>query len=59
MSATLPHPKHFHDLVAEVVDDLDGDAAGFGLGKGRDVSLCRVSQAWALISALRVVLSDF
>lgn len=26
--------EHFHDFVAEVVDDLDGDAAGLGLGEG-------------------------
>ena len=27
-------PEDFHDFVAEVVDDLDGDAAGGGLGEG-------------------------
>ena len=26
-------PEHLHHLVAEVVDDLDGDAAGGGLGE--------------------------
>ena len=28
------HPEYLHHLVAEVVDDLDGDAARFGLGEG-------------------------
>ena len=28
------HSKDFHDLVAEVVDDFDGDTAGLGFGKG-------------------------
>ena len=27
-------PKDLHHLVPKVVDDLDGDAAGFGLGEG-------------------------
>jgi hypothetical protein len=26
--------EHLHHLVAEVVDDFHGDAAGFGLGEG-------------------------
>jgi hypothetical protein len=26
--------KHFHHLIAEVVDDFDGDAAGGGCGEG-------------------------
>src|SRR3954469_921338 len=28
------HPEHLHDLVAQVVDDLDGDPAGARLLKG-------------------------
>jgi hypothetical protein len=28
------HPEDFHDLVAEVVDDFDGDAAVFGFIEG-------------------------
>lgn len=24
----LQHPEYFHDFVAQVVDDFDGDAAG-------------------------------
>src|SRR5699024_6443838 len=28
------HPKHLHHLVTKVVDDLDRDAAGFGLFEG-------------------------
>ena len=30
----LSHPDHLHHFVPKVVDDLDGDAAGFGLGEG-------------------------
>ena len=30
----VSYSKHLHDLVAEVVDDLDGDAAGLGFGEG-------------------------
>ncbi len=33
MRITL-HSEDFHDLVAEVVDDFDGDTAGLGFGKG-------------------------
>ena len=33
MRITL-HSEDFHDLVAEVVDDFDGDAAGLGFGEG-------------------------
>ena len=52
------YPEHLHHLVAEVVDDLDRDAAGDeGRPKGREVSLLSVDQASSLISALRVVLS--
>jgi hypothetical protein len=33
MSQKSLHRKHLHHLVAEMVDDLDGDAAGFGFGE--------------------------
>ena len=52
------NPEDLHYFVAKAVDDLDGDAAGGGAVEGGEVSLCRVSQASRLISALRVVLSD-
>ena len=28
------HPEHLHHFIPEVVDDFDGDAAGWGLGEG-------------------------
>src|SRR6266540_1506852 len=31
---SLVHPKNFHDLVAEVVDDFDGDAVVLRDGEG-------------------------
>jgi hypothetical protein len=31
---TLGDPEDFHDFVAEVVDDFDGDAAGGGFVEG-------------------------
>jgi hypothetical protein len=31
MFHTILNLEHLHDLVAEVVDHLDGDAAGLGL----------------------------
>ena len=34
VSAMSPHREHLHHLVAEVVDDFDGDAAGFRFGEG-------------------------
>lgn len=30
----LVHAEDFHDFVAEVVNDFDGDAAGGGFGEG-------------------------
>ena len=34
VSPSMPcplHPKHLHHFIAEMVDDLDGDAAGWGV----------------------------
>jgi hypothetical protein len=47
--------KYLHDFIAKVVNDLHGDTARVGLGKGRDVSLLRLDHASALTSALSVV----
>lgn len=49
--------EDLHHFVAQVDDDLDGDATGLGLSKGREVSLFSVAYASALISALSVLLA--
>jgi hypothetical protein len=43
------HPEHFHDLVAEVVDDFAGDAAVFGFIEGAGGVAVEGGQ-WALLA---------
>ena len=49
-----PYPKHLHHLVVQVVDDLDGDMARFGLGEREEMALFKVVQAPSFISARSV-----
>ena len=55
--SVLSHSKYLHHLVSQVIDDLDGDAAGLRAVKGaRDVAVKGRQASWS-ISAFRVALS--
>jgi len=53
---TCSYPKHLHHLVAEVVDDLDGDAAGAGAWEWAGGIAVEGGPGVGVDSALRVVL---
>jgi hypothetical protein len=48
-SGEASHPEHFHDLVAGVFDDFDGDAAVFGFIEGAGGVAVEGGQ-WALLA---------